>query len=935
MQDDERLREALLELKILREREAQSLKETSALLSGLESLASASTPQKAISSLIEAVHNAIDSDLVVLFMRDGDDYIIRDASDPSLQDVIWSGIDLGKRARRIVDATTVPEFSSAMPNAMGGMRSFMIEPARVGDQTSAALVCCSAQKGKFSRQDADLLARYAQMAAQVLQNQSLHERNAFLAAVIEESSTAVSIAETRDPEMPLIYVNRAFEELTGYDRSEVLGMNCRFLNAEEPDSYLRQRLRETVENREIGTYILRNKRKDGSIFWNELRLFPIKDDTGFPVQIVATQLDATARIEAEVQRDEARRRLESALSSTEDGFLLVGETGQIAYVNTPFSDAFAGVDWDLDQPFQDTMQRYADQSLRDQDMLKRFAATALDTAQSFDLQLLNGRSFLINSTPVSTGGAVITASEITRLKIVERTLRQRVAAIENAADGMAVADKAGRIIYANPSLAALWELDNEDQAIGRKWSAFYDRQTHPSLHANADAAIEKYGSWSDQISRENSDEQISMHDLSLRQIPDIGLIINAKDITKRLADEAERNRLSQRIEQASLQEEMGQIAAGLAHDFNNLLSAVLGSASLIESDEDASAPIKEAASRISTAGQRAASLVDQLLDLGKRHKHVKEYDLRKLIDEAINLKKANLRSGVALSAVLGDAPILVHVAQTDIVQIVLNLVINAEAAIDGQGEINVTLEQIDGIAPDQTVVIGQIDPKLTYVKITIQDTGSGIPKDQIDKIFEPYFTTKGDDGTGLGLPVVCNIIEENNGAMSLRSAINIGTTFTIFWPLSAPAQPASAQPPASKVLAQLTGRTILVVDDEPEILGLMERNLARSGAEIATTEEPQFALEAVQEDPLAWDCVVTDFNMPGMNGDELIAQIRLVNPKLPIIVVSALAKRLKARKFGEGVVSAILAKPVDYPQLEQEIKQAIGAHDAVKAKSED
>ena len=211
------------------------------------------------------------------------------------------------------------------------------------------LVAFSPDRAAFDKSDAELLRRLATIASQAIIQRTLEQQSDFLSAVIDASPVSVAIADAQD-DLPLVYVNSAFTALTGYRSDEVIGKNCRVLSAEDWDSDIRKAIRTTLEKRTEGTFLLRNRRKNGQVFWNELRLFPIHAPDGTVTQIVATQTDATDRVSAERERDAARDRMEGALSSTSEAFMIVGSAGDVRFANTVFRDLFGFIDFQVDYP---------------------------------------------------------------------------------------------------------------------------------------------------------------------------------------------------------------------------------------------------------------------------------------------------------------------------------------------------------------------------------------------------------------------------------------------------------------------------------------------------------------------------------------------------------------------------------------------------------
>ena len=176
----------------------------------------------------------------------------------------------------------------------------------------------------------------------------------------------------------------------------------------------------------------------------------------------------------------------------------------------------------------------------------------------------------------------------------------------------------------------------------------------------------------------------------------------------------------------------------------------------------------------------------------------------------------------------------------------------------------------------------------------IEDAGKGMTDEVLSNVFEPYFTTKGNTGTGLGLAIVGSILAENEALVEVDSEVNRGTTFTVWWPVST-SETTSKRP--KSLSQQRSDLPILVLDDAPEVAEAIGRELSSAGYEVAETNFPEDALETIIEEPEGWACLVTDYDMPGMTGGDLIARLEETAPDLPVIVVSALARRLTDKRL--------------------------------------
>lgn len=923
MPDDERLREALVELQDLRNREARLLYEAQLLFDALNTLSSAETVSEAVSNLLSTIQRAMKATAVALLgeFEDGRVRVIR-STHLNLNDLDEAAetFPLFSKSRNLVDITKVDPWSAL---ALGDplFRSLVSAPISLGEgERMGAVLAFHSDRARFTNSDRQMLSQICRLAEQSLKALELKSHNQLLAAVIDGSSSGFAIADAKIDGHPLIFVNTAFETLSGYSSEEVLGKNCRFLNDEDPDAPVRFELRKTVRQNGTGTFVLRNRRKNGEPFWNELSLFPVNGPDGRPEYLVATQTDVSPRVRAQEQSELSRRRMFEALSHTEDGFLLVDSELTVLFSNPRLGQILPAPEynWEPGTAFEDNLTAYI-KTIPDGILAQTPDVTAFDprtfvsSEPQRELALPDGRTLLLRIQRTGEDGFVLSTTDITSLKATERMLRGRVAAIENAPDGIAIADADGRVVYANPSLCALFGIDADVQLIGRHWSAKYRADNgRDRIEATKDA-LNADGQASLRLVLGPEGETRRWHDVVLKQVDRVGIILIVRDITRQRAIRDKQFELTEQLELARRQQILSQIAAGLAHDFNNLLSAINGSATLISGDTSASDTLKSHADRIAEAGTQAAYLVNRLLDLGRNTGDIAEFDLRDAIKSAIDLLSVNLSPSVILRTHLGDAPILVEGSPTEVTRIVLNLLLNAQdamAAAGGTLTVGARVSDAAGVKPN----LGRVDANKPYAALFVQDDGPGIAADMVDDIFDPYFTTKGAQGSGLGLATVSSMVINSDGAIQVETELDKGSRFTVYWPFAAATDQASKTTlPHTHV--DLTGHLILVVDDESDVASVVGTFLEALGAEVAIANDPDLAIESVRDDPDPWSLIISDYNMGEISGGELIEAVAQVAPDLPILILTALSRRLADPRLSTPSVKAVFAKPPDLRQI--------------------
>jgi PAS domain S-box-containing protein len=763
------------------------------------------------------------------------------------------------------------------------------------------------------------------------------EQAAEIERLSEIARRTTNLVVVTDAARRIEWVNEAFVRTTGWQLDEVRGRNAGgFLQSEATDPATVARVRAALDSGEAVQAEVLNVSRDGREYWVALDIQPLRDASGALQGFMAVETDVTERREqaAELLRAaeaaaEARATLEAAVEALQDGFVLFDAQDRLVICNRKYREIYArstpaiapGASFESILRLGLENGEYGDAVGREEDWLADRLSRHHAAASEFEQQLADGRWLRIFEQSTPDGGRVGLRVDITALKLAEqRALADRSAAMEASQDGIAITDAEGRFLYMNKAHLALFGYGDDSEVIGRPWTILYGPAEAAWMHANAMPELARTGRWSGEVLGVSKDGAAVDQDVSLTLKEDGGFLCIARDMHDRRAEAAERERIRDELHLAQRREIVGQMAAGLAHDFNNLLAAISGSASLIGANADPGSGAALSAERIVSASGQAAELVKRLLTLGARQPERRTLDMRIPVAEAATLLRASLKAPAQLILCLPDHPVEVMADPSDILQVVLNLCVNARDAVQGSaGTITVAMANGDTGELAGPFAVGATDPGRKYLALSVSDTGPGMSPDLIGRIFKPYVSTKGDKGTGLGLSIVASVVTSNGGAVRLWSEPGRGTRFTIFWPVSTADQAAPAVP-VEALTGRLDGRRILVADDQQEVLDVLTAFLEAAGAEVAPSTEPEDILAAIEADPDAWDLVVTDFDMPSMNGDALAAAVGNVAPELPVILVTALAG--VAGRTGARF-AAVLGKPVDRNALVQSAETAI------------
>lgn len=392
------------------------------------------------------------------------------------------------------------------------------------------------------------------------------------------------------------------------------------------------------------------------------------------------------------------------------------------------------------------------------------------------------------------------------------------------------------------------------------------------------------------------------------------LVGTAEDIT-------DRRMLEEQFRQSQKMESIGQLAGGIAHDFNNILASIVGNSELISIHAADNPAVMESVELMSLATRRATELVSQILTFSRQTRQEREsLDLGRVVMDALKLLRASVPSQVRIEAEVNETAFILA-NSTAIHQVVMNLVTNAWHAMEGHpGTIKVRIRKIE---LDAAAALNHSDLRPgRYACLSVADTGSGMDQAQLKRIFDPFFTTKPlGAGTGLGLAVVHGIMKSHEGAISVTSQPREGTTFNLFFPLVE--KEVSAPELKTAPLPRGQGEHILFVDDDATLTRLGKRMLETLGYVVTTHTNPSLALAAVQEKPDAFDLVITDFNMPVMDGTKLSRALRQINPNLAMILTTGYGEGMTEENLQELGFQALLMKPSPVKVLGETIKRVL------------
>lgn len=388
-----------------------------------------------------------------------------------------------------------------------------------------------------------------------------------------------------------------------------------------------------------------------------------------------------------------------------------------------------------------------------------------------------------------------------------------------------------------------------------------------------------------------------------------------------LIDISERKKLEEQVRHAFKMEAIGTLTGGVAHEFNNILGIIIGNTELALEDVPGSSPAHSCLEEIQIAGLRARDVVRHLLSFSRKiNLERKQIKIIPAVRDALKFIRVTIPASIEIRQDIQAKKDTVLADATQIHQIMINLGTNAFHAMHEDG--GILGVEIQNVVLDKD--IASVDPDLTpgnYVKITVSDTGQGIDPLVIDRIFDPYFTTKEvGQGSGMGLAVVHGIVKNHDGALTVASKPGQGTAFSVYFPVVKAV--AAAEPKSIEKLPS-GHESILFVDDEEAIVKMTRQRLELLGYTVEAVTSPVEALELLRSNPSRFDLVITDMTMPRMTGDKLVQKILSIRPDMPIILCTGFSAKINGEKAEKIGVAGYLEKPHDQRELALAVRNVL------------
>ena len=740
------------------------------------------------------------------------------------------------------------------------------------------------------------------------------------------------------PDGTVLFLNEFAQRFFGYTPAEILGRNI--VGTIVPatataGTQLAAVMRDMGSHPERCTsYENENMRKDGTRCWLAWRNQDIRDEQGRCVALLCAGTDITERRRAESALQREQLFSEKLLDSLPGIFYLYSypELRLVRWNRNHETLLGFGAgeiknrhltEWHLPEAGEAVRQAVSEVMEKGQNTVEALLLTKAGQAIPF---LLTGVRFEEQGRTYLMGVGV----DITERKRAEEALRrneaQQRAMVANITDVIAIIDQDGINRYKSPNIekwfgwrpeevvgVSTWDnIHPEDLESARK--VFGALLKEPNAHGTGECRYK---------CKEGHYKWIEFTGINLVHDADIrGVLLNYHDLTAHKRAAAEKAKLEAQFQQAQKMESVGRLAGGVAHDFNNMLQAILGNAALALEEIPPVSPARESLEEIQKAALRSADLTRQLLAFARRQTIApKVLDLNEAVEGLLKMLRRLIGEDIHLAwlpaADLGP----VKVDPTQIDQILANLCVNARDAIDGVGK--VTIETGNAVFDEAYCADHPGFVPGEYVRLAVSDDGRGMDKETQAHLFEPFFTTKGvGEGTGLGLATIYGIVKQNHGFVHVYSEPGQGTTFRLYLPRHA-GQAAATRTEPARALPRSSGETVLLVEDEPAILAIARKVLARLGYTVLTARTPGEAIGLAETPAREIHLLMTDVVMPEMNGRDLARRILSIHPKLKCLFMSGYTANVIAHHgvLDEGV--HFIQKPFSMEDLAAKVRQAL------------
>ncbi len=508
---------------------------------------------------------------------------------------------------------------------------------------------------------------------------------------------------------------------------------------------------------------------------------------------------------------------------------------------------------------------------------------------------------------------------------LKKTQAKQSSMISNISDVIAILDQNGLIKYKSPNITRFFGWDPKEMIGQEGWITVfsedldYVKKVFLKLLQEPDRTITIEYRYK---CKNGSYKPVELTGKNLLKDSNVkGILFNYRDISERKQAEIEKKTLQDQLSQSHKMEAIGTLAGGIAHDFNNILSVIIGYGEMTMEESGESKIIKNNLDHILKASFRAKNMIQQIMSFSRKSDTIlKPILISDVIKETIKFLRSSLPATIIIKTNLENDNAMVLADSTQITQILMNLGTNAGYSMNKSGgQLEISLKQ-EKIVHENS--IKKIEPGV-YQLLTVKDSGSGMKKDTLNKIFDPYFTTKPfGEGTGMGLSVVYGIVKNYGGYINVNSKPGKGTVFEIYLPEVKSSKNIEIQE-IKKTNTDSGIERVIYVDDEPDLTNIVSSFLKKAGYKVESSTNSIDALKLFSRNPGTYDLLISDMTMPNMTGVELASEFHKIIPDFPVIICTGYSNIINKNNYKSMNINALVEKPIEQKVLIEVIRNVL------------
>ncbi len=732
----------------------------------------------------------------------------------------------------------------------------------------------------------------------------------------------------------IIWANSAFSRMTGFGLDEAIGRNPRVLvKSGKHDASFYKNMWDTILAGGVWHGELVNKRKDGTLYSEEMTITPIRDEGSEITHFVAIKQDVTGRKELEKAIVHGEKRLQELMDFLPQTVYEIDRSGKLTFANRTGFEMFRLREGDFERGL-DVLQFIAPE---DRERARDDIARALKTgktlaAAEYRMVRKDGTTFpsieygsviVRDGEAVGLRGLIVDISAQKDAEQIATSLQSRFETIFNNTRDAMILLKGDRLIDCNLAAVDLF-AGSRDEILGRTIENL-------SPKVQPDGVLSKKKSVDNlnltlsgkpqflEWQHRKIDGAIFEAEISLSKVGlDGGDVVLAviRDVTQRKLLEAQ-------LHQAQRLESLGQLTSGIAHDFNNVLGGIIGFSELSLRKLDSKVTVEAYLNRVKDLAVRAAKITKQLVAFSRKQVlQPKDINLNDLVGEFVQFLPGMIRDDIRVKFEPDLELGTVHADRSQLEQVLVNLAVNASDAMPNGGELLFKTRNavVDGSNGRSAVDVAAGN----YAVLAVTDTGIGMEKEILGRVFEPFFTTKGvGKGTGLGLSVVHGIVEQHRGTVCVTSEPDKGTTFEIYLPSISAGTETIEGPSEVFVPAKSSSERILIVEDNAALRELLTTALEDSGYKVVHAGDGEEGLRLFESGMDDISLVVSDVLMPRMSGKQLRDKIRKKNPRMKFLFMSGYAAAEGDDDFMIEPGSDFIQKPFGISEINAKVSEIL------------